>query len=434
MLAALAVPCGAAAQAAPAGFISFDFFLASVATADAARYVLHPGTKVVSRDAFEDMRRHVLSLYDGVHVAHSFVYNEQYIDCVPILEQPSARALGLKEIPQPPPPTRLARLPAAPPTPSPFELGLSDTFGNVIACQAGTIPMRRITLDELSRFATLKDYLRKAPGASPPPPAVDYAGFKHRTLGTAPNNLGAGSQFEVWYPFVDTNQGEYHSLSQLWVLGYGNNTVQSAEAGWQVAPSHYNTNAAVAFIFWTPDGYTSGCYNLECIGFVQVNNNVVLGAPNWSGPSQPGGQQVVFDAEWEAVRSVQDGTIQAWWFYYNCQTNYYHCAVGYLPVSVYGGGQLSQYSNSLQFGGETYSYNHTNNGAMGSGALPSAGPSNAAYQTWVFYVDLTRRARDANLAYLNFPQTDACYGELCTIQVCDSFYFGGPGGLNCPGQ
>jgi len=213
-----------------------------------------------------------------------------------------------------------------------------------------------------------------------------------------------------------------------------------------VSPLHFGTNAAVPFTYWTADNFVStGCFNLECPGFVQLNNNLVLGAPNWSAPTQPGGQQVVINLQWQAQQNP-DGTLFGWVLYYNCTpSNYYTCYVGYIPIATYGTGQLSVYANNVEFGGETLT-SGTISGQMGSGALPSAGPSYTAYQSNAYYVYVTSpghfSAENCDLGYANFPQTDSCYGEAVALPTCgspprfpcNSFYFGGPGGTNCPGQ
>nr|GFA78495.1 hydroxymethylglutaryl-CoA lyase, mitochondrial-like [Tanacetum cinerariifolium] len=50
-------------------------------------------------------------------------------------------------------------------------------------------------------------------------------------------------------------------IPQIWVIAnVPNHDVNTVEAGWH------------------PDGYNSGCYNLPCLGFVQINNRVGLGA------------------------------------------------------------------------------------------------------------------------------------------------------------
>jgi hypothetical protein len=89
----------------------------------------------------------------------------------------------------------------------------------------------------------------------------------------------------------------------------------------------------VLFIYWTADDYTStGCYNLECPAFVQTNNQVVLGAPNWTGASVPGGQQVWYDVEW--IRDPSGN----WWLSHGCDSigeRLLSCFVGYKSAAVY---------------------------------------------------------------------------------------------------
>ena len=46
---------------------------------------------------------------------------------------------------------------------SQLSLGLTDPFGNKISCDTGSIPMRRLTLENLSRFRTLQDFFSKPP-------------------------------------------------------------------------------------------------------------------------------------------------------------------------------------------------------------------------------------------------------------------------------
>ncbi|KAE9584959.1 putative neprosin [Lupinus albus] len=70
----------------------------------------------------------------------------------------------------------------------------------------------------------------------------------------------------------------------MWVLAGGNsitstNDVNSIEIGAQVNPTLNGDNKTRLFVSWTNDEYrTTGCYNLLCPGFVQVNNQIVLGS------------------------------------------------------------------------------------------------------------------------------------------------------------
>jgi hypothetical protein len=449
LLWALSLPAGSTAMPGRATFVSFAAFLQDTATAEATSYLGDPESKVVSTTEFEAMRGHVLSLYEGVQAVHSFIYNAQYVDCVPILQQPGARRLGLTEVPRLPPPA-LPPLgtptPTAPYPPSPLSLGQVDGFGNSISCDNGTVPMRRITLKELSRFPTLKDFFRKVPMGSD---TTFYPGyFRYRTMSQFLNNIGTASQLNVWYPPEDQLKGQIHSTSQIWVVGYGGATKQTAETGWTVEPIRFGTNAAVPFIYWTANSYNdSTCYDTDCPGFILLNNNLILGVPNWPGPGQPGGQQVVISLQWQAWPNPGGGL--DWALYYNCNnSNYNTCIVGYYPAALYGSGQLSKNANDLQFGGETLTSGpNIVFGPMGSGAFPSAGSGYAAYYANVYYVYTTSTSPYwtystalSDLGYDDPPLTNSCYGEALTFPGCgyptnfhcNSFFFGGPGGASCP--
>jgi hypothetical protein len=94
-------------------------------------------------------------------------------------------------------------------------------------------------------------------------------------------NGGSSARFSVWKPFVEPTD---FSLSQLWVSGGSGTANQTAEAGWQVYPQKYTDANSRLFIYFTTNGYTSrgnnlGCYNLDCIGFVQTDSSVLLGGP-----------------------------------------------------------------------------------------------------------------------------------------------------------
>ena len=102
------------AQTPPKELVPFNNFLKGVTTANPHVWLSRPESRVKTPEAFEEMRRHILTLYRGVHVPHSFLLDTQVFDCVPITEQPSVR-LGRLKIATPPPPIRRRSLPARPP-------------------------------------------------------------------------------------------------------------------------------------------------------------------------------------------------------------------------------------------------------------------------------------------------------------------------------
>lgn len=84
------------------GFVPFKSFVESTQAANASDYMARSTTKVKDAAAFEEMRQHILNLYQGVEVGHSFVLDGDHFDCVPIQQQPAVRMQGLKSIATPP--------------------------------------------------------------------------------------------------------------------------------------------------------------------------------------------------------------------------------------------------------------------------------------------------------------------------------------------
>jgi hypothetical protein len=412
------------AQSGPSQFVPFKEFIANTTAANSAEYLTQSTNHVKNASEFEDLRQHILTMYQGVEVSHSFVLHSQYFDCVPTNQQPSVRLLGLKSTAQPPP------MPALGQDGLTTEAGEGakqvgpgdefDEFGNPTHCEENTIPVRRITLDELSRFETLQDFFKKSPDSVAGAAVTHKYAYANQTV----NNFGGNSALNLWRPPVDTSKGEVFSLSQVWYSGGSGNSLQTAEGGWQNYPGKYGTQNSVLFIYWTADGYqTTGCYNLDCAAFVQTNNSYTLGG-QWSNYSTLGGTQYDFTVVYELYRGN-------WWFGISAKNPFVW--VGYYPGSLYRGGQLTMNAQTITYGGETTG--STIWPPMGSGQWAgNAGFGRAAYQRQIFYVDTTYASQWANLT----PQQPSpnCYNLSGPIWGGNQiwgiyFYFGGPGGREC---
>lgn len=423
-----------------AGFVPLAEFLPGVAAAELEGFSRGPETRVRTAAGFAEMRRHILSLYEGVDVGgvHSFLLDGQHFDCLPIEQQPSVRGLGLSHVEvAPPPPLKTAAEPGEPAEPraratSPLTLGSRDAFGNEIHCAAGTIPMRRVTLEEMTRFETLRQFFEKGPGgagqveleeekAAPAKPVHKYA-HAYEVV----DNLGGSSLLNLWMPPINTAATQVFSLSQHWYVG--GNPVQTVEGGWQAFPQKYNTVNSVLFIYWTADGYKhTGCYNLDCAAFVQTNSNWALGA-TFSQYSTPGGTQYEFELQWQ----LSGGN---WWLFLGGSGS--PEAVGYYPTSLYGHGQLASFATEIDYGGEVVGT--TSWPAMGGGVPASRGFRHAAYQRQIFYADLSAASHWSALTPNASPRSrgrGSCYSILFTPASTGSswdsyFFFGGAGGGGC---
>jgi hypothetical protein len=138
-----------ASAKAPA-VVPFAAFLAGVRSASYRSYAGRPGTRVRDEQAFEEMRGFVLARYSDARVARSYMAAGAVFDCTE----------GSGASPLPPAPA------GSPTTPA------QTTPAQTEPCPDGSVPVRRITLLELVRFPTLRQYLGKSlGGAGAPPPA-----------------------------------------------------------------------------------------------------------------------------------------------------------------------------------------------------------------------------------------------------------------------
>lgn len=403
-------------------FVSFRDFIGSANTAAASDYLAQPGNRVKDAAAFEEMRQHILTMYQGVEVSHSLLLGSHYFDCVPVEQQPSFRLLGQTKLATPPPtPQTRPQNPGAESGLPATQVGPEnqfDQFGNSARCEDGTIPMRRITLEDMARFETLRVFLDKGRDGASRFGAQNQAqgnGYAHKYAYTQENvnNLGGNANINLWSPYVNTGVGgEMLSLSQEWYVG--GSPTQTAEVGWQNQPDTWGTEQSVLFIYWTADDYNqTGCYNLDCSGFVQTNGDWYFGSP-FTNYSVIGGAQYQFGAEY----FLSGGN---WWLALGGQW------VGYYPASIYGGGQMSHHSKVIQYGGETAALSYWP--PMGSGEWASKGWKYAAYQNDIWYFDTHSVEWWAGLT-LEQPSKH-CYKDAHLTYAPTSFYFGGPGGGGC---
>jgi len=449
-----------AGNAPPAGeFVPFDRFIADTANGTSSRTVVDaadaassgavPG-KVKNAAALTEMRQHVLDLYKGTHVSHSFVQGALTFDCIPMEEQPSVRMLGLKEIAAPPPlddepvsapsdGAAAVRLGSGVANHSPLLSAMgADGFGNVMACEEHTVPVQRTTVEQMSRFPTLRAFLSKSPdgagvasvtatpGARPVNPRSVRPLFGHEHLYTFQNvyNLGANSSLDLWNPQINRQWGQIFSLSQVWVMGKSKSTEifpdQTVEAGWQVYPSRTGDQNTHLFTYYTADGYNStGCYDTTCGNFIQTSS-VIYPGRTYTIPIGLVSHVTVVTFKWWQGN---------WWLGVD---GYW---VGYYPGRLFGSGELATHSTRVQFGGEVAAGDGTSYyyyPVMGSGLNASYGYLYAAYQNHIWYHDTLYNKINPSLTTINeCPSGTSIVGPSESYPFASGdlhFFFGGPMG------
>jgi Neprosin len=406
------------ASAKANGFTPFSSFFTQLRHTTFDSFVRGHVSWVKKSSDFSQMRSYLEQLYAGADVRESFISDGSYFDCITLATQPTVTALGLNRIAQAPPKSLATR--AVHGATGTWTTSGTNQQGEVVSCPDGTVPIRRTTLSQVASYHSLHDFLTKGMSAAP-----DGAGrhYRHAHGYQFTDNYGASSIINVWNPSVPAPAGigDDHSLSQQWVTGGSGAGLQTAEAGWTKDPG-FSTAGPVFFIFFTPDDYQSGCYNVECTAFVQTNSSVGLGAVVNPCCSAKLGANDSFTQEWYLYNS-------AWWLAIN------GVWIGYYPTSVYNGGQMSHYATEVDFGGEVNaSETNQNWPQMGSGKPASKGYEKAAYQSSIEYIGLDSKAYWTNLTTDvtgSGASPSPCY-SLSYAPASGStgtyFYFGGPGG------
>ncbi len=401
------------------------------------------GAQIRDPKKFEEMKKYILEYYEGVLVTNSFIGDSgRTIDCVITETQPSLQTPKMRDhkIATPPKPFRQGKVslrsfsPEEKILPPQLSENKFDRFNNPMYCKPDTIPLTRLTLSALTRFTSLSDFFYKAPvvdakkGEQEPVPGEDDYTHYWAHAKQSVNNYGGDSRLNVWKPNADPG---WFSLSQHWYVGGSGSSKQTVEGGWQVAERKYDNRNPNLFIYSTSANYSSGsgCYNLDCPAFVQINNSWVIGGQ--LGPvSSLNNTQYIFRMQWQ----YSNGN---WWLFLKGRgaaapgvEDYF--AIGYYPEEHFDGGQLTRYATKIDYGGEVSSLKGENKtGQMGSGKFASEGWSRAAYQRTIYYIDTSHVSHWANLSKVN--STPDCYTADVHNKTASRWatylYFGGP---KCP--
>ncbi|PWA95288.1 hypothetical protein CTI12_AA051110 [Artemisia annua] len=301
-------------------------------------------------------------------------------------------------------------------------------------CDEGTIPIRRTKEDDVLRASSVKRYGKKKhtsmamPNNIPKtadPDLVNQSGHQHAIAYVEGDKFyGAKATMNVWEPKIQ--QANEFSLSQIWILGgsFGED-LNSIEAGWQVSPDLYGDNNTRLFTYWTSDAYqATGCYNLLCSGFIQINNNIAMGA---SISPVSGYRNSQYDISILVWKDQKEGN---WWMQFG---NGY--VLGYWPSFLFS--YLADSASMIEWGGEVVNSEpdgqHTST-QMGSGRFPEEGFGKASYFRNIQVVDKENNLK-APKDIGTFTEQSNCY-DVQTGSNSDwghYFYYGGPGkNPNCP--
>lgn len=297
-------------------------------------------------------------------------------------------------------------------------------------CPQDTIPVRRTKMDDVLRASSIKRYGRKKHKSMPVPMSaepdlINESGHQHAIAYVQGDDYyGAKATINVWNPKIQ--QGNEFSLSQLWILGgsFGED-LNSIEAGWQVSPDLYGDNNTRLFTYWTSDAYqATGCYNLLCSGFIQINSEIAMGASIFPISGYRGSQYDISILVW---KDPKEGN---WWMQFGNDQ-----VLGYWPSFLFS--YLADSASMIEWGGEVVnsqpSGQHTST-QMGSGHFPEEGFGKSSYFRNIQIVDESNNLK-APKSIGSFTEQSSCYDVKSGYNGDwgNYFYYGGPGkNPNCP--
>ncbi|CAN0878102.1 hypothetical protein LINGRAHAP2_LOCUS12294 [Linum grandiflorum] len=277
-------------------------------------------------------------------------------------------------------------------------------------CPKGTVPILRSSMEGIppkNKYDRLRPAFNNAVPVGIPLP--EFATAVMRGL----DAYGISADMSGWNPKVEANES---SSSQVWLTDGGGQSIEAIEAGWIVRASRPHPEI---FIYWTVDGYEgSGCYNLDCPGFVLISPKYSLGS-QIQPTSTYGGKQYYLN-----FKIYKDFKTGNWWLQIQ------DTQVGYWPAELFE--SLKKSAVLLEWGGRVINTsprgNHTTT-QMGSGSFPGEGRGKAAWFENLEFVDADNLF--SNAADLEGRATrPECYD----VKVKDwdvnhgaSFLYGGPG-------
>ncbi|XP_047340136.1 uncharacterized protein LOC124943704 [Impatiens glandulifera] len=290
----------------------------------------------------------------------------------------------------------------------PVEIKMESTSNGEISqgwqkygkCPEGTVPIRRST----------NSITRKHPSPhfnSSLFVGIDGQVHEHAIVKSFGRLFGASATFTVWKPEVEHNE---FSLAQIWISSGDDENMNTIEVGWIVSPRRYGDDQPRLFTFWTRDGYnTTGCYDHDCAGFVQIDFSIQLGQPIF--PSTLGGQLTFLTI----MVYKDDGEDGHWWLDVN------GILIGYFPKNLFT--SLSEYADRVDFGGEIL--NNENEGhhtttQMGNGLYAHENGTSTVSEIKVYdqYRNPVEELHEV------FMTANPCYGALV---FGNSIFYGGPG-------
>nr|VDD04717.1 unnamed protein product [Brassica oleracea] len=287
-------------------------------------------------------------------------------------------------------------------------------------CPENTVSIRRIKKEDILRSGSIENFGKKmTPGIR----LYGSSSIHEYAIMRAKKGKYFGTQFvvNIWKPKVQ--EPNEFSLAQTWLSSGVGAKLNTIEVGVQVYPGISGDKNLRLFVFWTADGYgKTGCYNIDCPGFVQTSNRITVGRAYKSVSKYEGVQHVLPILIWKDV--------DRWWLQVDKEV------VGYWPDKIFS--SLGKGATDIDWGGEIVNEKtggkHTST-EMGSGHFAKEGFKKASYFKNLMIVDKSNTLIEPQGLYSDVTNEN-CYsikkGRNGTAWGI-SFFYGGPGrNAKCP--
>ncbi|KAJ0962699.1 hypothetical protein J5N97_027821 [Dioscorea zingiberensis] len=299
-----------------------------------------------------------------------------------------------------------------------IEIGLKD--GNT--CPSGTVPIRRVSKDDLIRMRTSFKDMKMNPPVKNDKNHIQKQWAVYIGRSKKPSGFSGVSAFINVYGLPQVMLTQFSSSLAWLVNNLKEDQINIISVGWTVSPVTYGDNKTRLTAGWTIDNYQkTGCQDTSCPGFVQLSKKLPLGFAvkrlSTYGGKQYGLNIIVF----------KDPDSKNWWLFLGKDRE----LIGYWPNELF----TALPFNQIHFGGTVGYIENSKKPPMGSGHFPIEGIHKSCLISNIRYANMENKMQDLELDVLSpYSSLRKCYyvGPYFkeNDQYGNMFFFGGP--ENCP--
>ncbi|KAI3955926.1 hypothetical protein MKW98_006286 [Papaver atlanticum] len=392
------------------------YFILVSFTVISARYYVD-GKRSISKSEEDDIEiERQLRVLNKKPVKIIMIKSGDIIDCIDIYKQPAFDNPLLKK--------HKIRIS---PDSIPGELtnktiSLSSLIGGLQKerCPSGTVPIRRTTKQDL---VNAKNFIKKT--------RIIQANNTYPNAPTANQvKIIEGKQY-----FGGTAHMSLHDLtiyrdefstSQIWLLNGPQEQINNIEFGIMHDPLLFGDSRARLFGSWTADGHqTTGCYNMMCPGFVQINRGIMFGNLFQS--------TIYGKVSYDIHLMVHRAPISKDWWLSIGLTAETSEPIGYWPKELFT--HLANSASNVRYGGFASALTRSSTPPMGNGYLPQLTDfTKTAFMFKMKYLNETGHMvnLDRRSMQIHRSTSPECYDLMLANPLGDfdiTMAYGGPGGV-----